>query len=108
MRLPVTGRLSLWLLFLIRGVFYISVIPLWEGFDEWAHYAVLQNIATSGRALPSVADKVSREVQESLELAPVHWQASGLRHDDYWRLPESDRKAREEKLRSIPAQWALE
>src|SRR3954465_10616078 len=96
------------LLFVIRGIFSISAIPLWEGFDEWAHYAVIQNIATSGRALPSLSDKVSREVQASLELAPMHWQDARLKHDDYWQLSESDRQAREQKLRSLPAQWSFE
>ena len=108
MTLRATGPAFIWLLFLIRGIFYISFIPLWEGFDEWAHYAVIQNIAATGGALPSPTGKVSREVQASLELTPMHWQATGLTHDDYWRLPESERKAREEKLRSIPAQWARE
>src|SRR5258708_950963 len=104
---PLTGCVAVWLIFLIRGLFYISFIPLWEGFDEWAHYARLQNVATSGRALASPTDRVSREVQASLELAPMPWQGTGgLKHDDYWRLPEGERKAREEKLCSLPAQWA--
>src|SRR5260370_195927 len=101
MTLPLTGSVAVWLLFLIRGVFYISVIPLWEGFDEWAHYARLQNVAATGRAVASTTDRVSREVQASLELAPMPWQVIvGLKHDDYWRLPEAERKAREAKLRS--------
>jgi 4-amino-4-deoxy-L-arabinose transferase-like glycosyltransferase len=108
MTLPFTACVSVWLIFLIRGIFDISFIPLWEGFDEWAHYARLQNVATTGRALPGTTDSVSREVQASLELAPMPWQASGLKHDDYWRLPEAERKAREEKLRSLPAQWTGE
>ncbi len=98
----------LWLIFIARGIFYISYLPLWEGFDEWAHYAVVQNIATTGRLLPSATDKVSREVQASLELTPMPWQVPGLKHDDYWRLAEAERQSREEKLRSIPAQWARE
>ena len=67
----------IWILFLVRGLFYVSFVPLWEGFDEWAHYAVLQNIATSGHLLIGTADPVSREVQASLQLAPLPWQVSG-------------------------------
>ena len=93
----------IWLFFLIRGLFYVSATPLWEGFDEWAHYAVLQSTA---------AGPVSREVQASLELAPIPWQMGGataaLKHDAYWRMPEPERRAREEKLRSLPAEWARE
>src|SRR5436309_14669901 len=107
MTLPLTGCVAVWLIFLIRGVFYISFIPLWEGFDEWAHYARLQNVATTGDALASTTGRVSREVQASLELAPMPWQGTGgLKHADSWRLPEGERKAREEKLPSLPAQWA--
>ena len=98
----------LWFSFLVRGLFYVSFVPLWEGFDEWSHYAVLQNMATSGRALIGPNDPVSHEVQASLELAPMPRQVSGLKHDAYWRLPEAERKERERKLRSLPAQWTRE
>src|SRR5713226_7761435 len=94
----------LWVIFLFRGLFYVSFVPLWEGFDEWSHYAVLQNIAISGRLLIGANDPVSREVQASLELAPVPWQFTGLKHDSYWRLAEAERKDRARKLRSLPAQ----
>jgi hypothetical protein len=92
----------LWAIFVIRGLFYVSFVPLWEGFDEWSHYAVLQNIATSGRLLIGGDDPVSHEVQASLELAPMLWKVSGMKHDGYWRLPEAERKERERKLRSLP------
>src|SRR5258706_5725895 len=98
----------IWIIFLVRGLFYVSFVPLWEGFDEWSHYAVLQNMATTGRLLIGANDRVSREVQASLELAPMPWQASGLKHDGYWRLAEAERKDREQKLRSLPAAWARE
>src|SRR6266487_3991068 len=98
----------LWLIFLLCGLFYVSFVPLWEGFDEWSHYAVAQNMATSGRLLIGAGDSVSREVQASLALAPMHWQFAGLTHDGYWRLSVAERKDREQKLRSLPAQWQRE
>src|SRR6185369_9782114 len=98
----------LWVIFLVRGMFYISFVPLWEGFDEWSHYAVLQNMATGRRLLIGMNDPVSREVQASLELAPMARQFTGLKHDVYWRLPEAERKDRERRLRSLPAEWARE
>jgi hypothetical protein len=98
----------LWLIFLVRGLFCVSFVPLWEGFDEWSHYVVLQNIATQGRVLIGANDPVSREVQTSLELAPMPWQAAGLKHDAYWRLSAAERKDIEDKLRSLPAQWQRE
>jgi 4-amino-4-deoxy-L-arabinose transferase-like glycosyltransferase len=92
--------------FLLRGLFYISFTPLWEGFDEWSHYAVVQNMATGGRLLIGRDDPVSREVQASLELAP--WVGAPVRNDAYWQLPDTDRAKREQRLRSIPAQWTRE
>ena len=89
---------------MIRGLFYISVVPLWEGFDEWAHYAVVQIVATQGHLLVGPNEHVSREVQTSLELAP--WVDSEVRQDSYWRLPDLDRTRREDKLRTLPAEWA--
>src|SRR5262245_24858905 len=97
--------ICVWCIFLLRGLFYISFVPLWEGFDEWSHYAVAQNMATTGRPLISANDPVSREVQASLELAPMPWQFIRLKHDGYWRLPEAERADRERRLRSLPAQW---
>ena len=89
-------------------MFYVSFVPLWEGFDEWSHYAVLQKVATGGRALASPNEPFSREVQASLDLAPAPWLATGLKHDAYWRLPGEERKDRERKLRLLPAEWARE
>jgi hypothetical protein len=41
--------LLVWFCFLVRGVFYCTVLPLWDGFDEWAHFAVAQAISSTGR-----------------------------------------------------------
>ena len=96
----------LWMFFFVRGLFYVSFVPLWEGFDEWAHYAVVQNLATGGRVLISRSDRVSREVQASLELAPSV--DATVKNDAWWQLPDIDRISREQKLRSIPAEWTRE
>ncbi len=53
----------------------------------------------------SRSDHVSREVQSSLETAP--W-VDGVRQDSYWRLSDLDRTRREERLRSMPSEWARE
>jgi 4-amino-4-deoxy-L-arabinose transferase-like glycosyltransferase len=100
----------LWALFLIRGLFYIAVLPLWEGFDEWAHYAFVQSVATGSRLLIERSERVSREVEASLDFAP--WRPSEPDHAAqqaaYWRLTDGERATREQALQSIPAQWALQ
>ena len=60
----------LWALFLARGAFYCAMLPLWEGWDEYAHFAYLQR-AVSTIALPRMDVKISREIDESMRLTPL-------------------------------------
>jgi len=69
--------------------------PMWEGYDEWAHFAFIQHIAEF-RTLPSRTDLVSPEVQRSLQLVPLSLAAakvaSGtITHDSFWRLAPEER-----------------
>jgi 4-amino-4-deoxy-L-arabinose transferase-like glycosyltransferase len=95
-----------WALFIVRGLFYIGFVPLWEGLDEWGHYAVIQIIATRGHLLAGRDERISSEIQASLKLAP--WVDGEVRQDSYWLLPDADRTRREDALRSIPPEWARE
>ena len=38
----------IWACFAARLLFYAAMLPLWEGFDEWAHFAVIRTMATRG------------------------------------------------------------
>jgi hypothetical protein len=102
-----------WLCLLIRGTFYSILLPIWEGYDEWAHVAYVQ-LLDSGQGLPVLGRTViSREVAASLELTPLphgHPSMSGARltHDDFWRLPETEREARRRRIAAIPREWASE
>src|ERR1700720_2208235 len=54
---------------------------------------------------------VSREVQVSLQLAPVPWGLRGMPNpsvteDDYWRLPPEQRVERRWQLSTIPQSWS--
>jgi hypothetical protein len=92
-----------WLMFLARGLFYIAYLPLWEGFDEWAHYAVIQNMAVQHEAVVGREERASREVRLSLELAPRRPGATNreLEYGSYWSLPVADRLARDAALKSL-------
>jgi 4-amino-4-deoxy-L-arabinose transferase-like glycosyltransferase len=97
-----------WVCFLARGAFYCSFLPLWEGYDEWAHFSFVERIASSGRLLVDRSEPVSREVRASMELAPAPWnsgkpQVSG---DEYWRLPAAEREERGRVLHAMPLQWS--
>jgi hypothetical protein len=103
----------IWLCFVLRGVFYCSLLPLWDGFDEWAHFAVIQNVSTSRSLLVDRNGSVSREVDASLALAPLPrgmtWTPpQGIVREQYWQLPAEERSRRERDLALLPSQWAVE
>jgi hypothetical protein len=104
---------AVWLCFIARALFYCSVIPMWEGFDEYAHFAMVQRIAL-GSGLPDLRTAaISRQVAESLTLAPVPWivrdpSKGWLSHDQFWQLPAGERARRSAELRALPAAWANE
>jgi hypothetical protein len=97
--------------FMTRGVFYAAVVPMWEGLDEFAHFAYVHQLAGFG-TLPGPQEKVSEEVSRSLQLVPVAWSlkdwpAPAVTHDTYWNLPEVERAARESALDALAADSQL-
>ncbi len=110
-----TLLVSIWICFLFRGWFYASMFPLWEGYDEFAHFGVIRAIAARGLILPPRDQPGPRDVEESLKLAPVPWEVRGwdvfrlsLTQEAYWRLPPQERRLREARLRELPPGWVLE
>jgi len=103
----------LWFCFLMKLVFYASFIPLWEGYDEFAHFAFVQHLADA-QELPDLLNaRVSQEVAESLRLAPVpwtirQWTPGWTTHEDFRRLPDLTRQQRERELKEIPRALARE
>lgn len=99
--------IAIWLCFLLRIAFYSSAIPLWEGFDEWSYFAVLRRVALHGELLVSRDAPIPKDVQISLEAAPVPWELRGydspsITEDAFWRLSREDRERRQAALRSSP------
>ena len=99
----------LWACCAARLLFYASMLPLWEGFDEWAHFGVARATAR-GALLPGRDTRIPRDVQASLETAPVPWAERNLAppsltHDEFWQLPESARAERAASFRSMPPAW---
>ena len=103
----------IWGCFLARLAFYAAMLPLWEGFDEWGHFAVIRAMAVRGELLAARDSPIPRDVEASLQTAPVPWD---MRHypqpyvteDEYWGLPAETRQQRERQFQAIPAHWSQE
>jgi hypothetical protein len=108
----VDGRVvGIWACFVARLAFYSSMLPLWEGYDEWAHFSVIRNMAASHEALVERDAPVPRDVEASLQLAPVPWEMRylpppWLTQDSYWSLPPEMRARREAAFRAMPPAWS--
>lgn len=97
----------IWLCFIVRGVFYATVLPLWEGYDEYSHFAYVQHVSLHGSIpIPGIS-RISREVSASLESTPLPWTLRNLGpgaipYDSFWRLPPHSREARIAALGNVP------
>jgi 4-amino-4-deoxy-L-arabinose transferase-like glycosyltransferase len=89
----------IWLCFILRGVFYAAALPLWEGYDEYSHFAYVQYLSLHGSSpIPGIS-RISREVSTSLGTTPLPWTLKDLvpgaiRYDDFWSLPPNLRETR--------------
>jgi hypothetical protein len=103
---PAHGVALIWAIFIIKGAFYCLLFPLWEGYDEYAHFAFVQHLA-GHHELPVSETRVSKQVQESLTLTPLPWSLRDwpspyVTHDAYWQLSAGERQDRELRLRDVP------
>jgi hypothetical protein len=109
-----TFLVLVWCVFIARGVFYCSILPVWEGYDEPFHFAFVQYLVSSHR-LPVPTTLVSREIQASLHSLPLPWtlQKQGyanplFTHDAFWKLDVMQREQLQRQFRQIPKEWAGE
>ena len=87
---------AIWICFLLRAAFYSAMLPLWEGYDEWGHFAVIRTLVNSGQWLIGRQPPVTRDVAASLRLAPAPYElrdypAPTVTHDVFWKLPPEER-----------------
>ena len=109
---PLRVVVLVWIAFVVRGLFYCVQEPMWEGYDEWAHFAYVQHLVEEGR-LPARGDKISKEIRASLSLLPLPYGLRDLNvryitHEDFWRLPREERIARKQRLQAVPADVSRE
>jgi 4-amino-4-deoxy-L-arabinose transferase-like glycosyltransferase len=104
--------LLIWVCFLLRGCFYACMLPVWEGYDEFAHFGVIRAAALHGVLLAPRGQRGPRDVEESLDLVPIPWGVhtwevfhSGVTQEQFWSLPEAERRDRDIRLHAIPRAW---
>lgn len=87
----------IWLCFLLRGFFYCAELPLWEGWDEYSHYAYVEHLLRHGGSLPVPGQaRNSEEVERSLAAGPVAWSVhqmlpETLPYERFWQLAPAER-----------------
>lgn len=89
----------LWLCFVIRGAYYSSTMPTWEGYDEYSHYAYIEYLVHNGRIPVPGAARNSFEVESSLQAYPLPWtqeqlQPGAITYERWWSFSPADRARR--------------
>jgi hypothetical protein len=92
---------------LTNAVLYASLLPLWEGFDEPAHYGYVQFLCVARRLPVLKRTYVSEEIRESLRLVPVSWilhnaLEGSISFEDWFRLSPEERRLRRAKTAELP------
>ena len=78
-------RLLLIILFVIQGMIFAGMYPLWEGWDEPAHFAYVQHIVEK-KTIPKLTDEISNEVAYTLDKVPLNplLVPPGKSFQDFW------------------------
>ncbi len=79
----------LWLCVLAKLIFYSSFVPLWEGYDEFAHFAFVEYLFNN-HALPDGRNAVvPPDIAASLRAGPVPWTirtwTGSVPYEDFWQ-----------------------
>jgi hypothetical protein len=90
----------------LNAVLYVSLLPLWEGFDEPFHYGYVEELSRRHR-LPRLGDTVlPDDVCKSLAIAPVshvvkHNLGFARTFDEYFQMPLAERSAARSALQEL-------
>jgi hypothetical protein len=96
-----------------NAVLYSALLPLWEGFDEPFHFAYVDRLAAGGGFPDARTDGLSREVAESLAVAPASVAVKAnlprvTTYAEFFRWTPERRAQAGERLREIPAPYRRE
>ena len=68
----------------LLGTSYIAMLPIWEGFDETAHFSYIQQVADNRKLPLDGKDPISTDIEKYYEYAPVP-------HTLFSEIPAKDR-----------------
>jgi len=73
------------ILFVVHGVLYAGMYPLWEGWDEPSHFAYLQHVVENNE-LPQYSDIMSNEIRATFTTHPLNRYFDSWNKDygEYW------------------------
>ena len=101
------SNLTLALLFLAHSLLFLTITPLWEGFDEPFHFGYVQSMGETLR-LPVIGrTTLPPAVSESLRYAPVSYIVNRNLSNHftdfqaYWSMSAAERGKRQDALRRI-------
>lgn len=91
----------------LNAILYSALLPLWEGFDEPFHFGYVQQLANGWGFPDARTARLSREVAESLSIAPASLAVKQNLPDvttypEYFSWPSERRRDAARALRSIP------
>ena len=55
----------------LLGASYIAMLPIWEGFDETAHFSYIQQVADNRKLPLNCKDRISTDIEKYYHYAPV-------------------------------------
>ncbi len=106
----VTLFVLVWFMFVTKALLYISVTPMWEGFDELFHFAYVESLAST-HSLPAWGETfIHSEIAESTAYLPLAGLmprlvagSEKLSHREYWAMDREKRESMKEKLFGLQA-----
>jgi len=92
---------------LVHAAFYCCALPLWEGFDEPAHYGYVESLSAAHKLPVLQRAWLSQEIRESLAIAPLSRLLSQTLPDavsfEQWAgFSIADKERRRAELKRIP------
>jgi hypothetical protein len=80
--------------YFLLGIAHVALLPPWEGFDEYAHYSYIQQIADTGVGPRYPAARISADIERYAAEAPLPYSATppfehngGLTYHTFFRGP---------------------